>query len=115
MEHISERLTQRNIAGVAVYKTAYECERCGEAIYRLPDYGNGSPTERLAKYEEYNTLRPVEEWHEDYGDCLFWKLPIMEPPYCGSPLDSVWEERGYDEYFTHFTRLTPPIGADISD
>lgn len=47
-----ERLTTRNIAGVAVYKHPFECERCGETIWRLPDYGNGSPTEKLAAYED---------------------------------------------------------------
>lgn len=47
-----ERLTTRNIAGVAVYKHLFECERCGEEIWRLPDYGNGSPTEKLADYED---------------------------------------------------------------
>ena len=47
-----ERLTTRNIAGVAVYKYPFECERCGETIWRLPDYGNGSPTEKLAAYED---------------------------------------------------------------
>jgi hypothetical protein len=47
-----ERLTTRNIAGVAVYKHPFECERCGEEIWRLPDYGNGSPTEKLAAYED---------------------------------------------------------------
>nr|DAH30651.1 MAG TPA: NUDIX domain protein [Bacteriophage sp.] len=47
-----ERLTTRNIAGVAVYKHSFECERCGETIWRLPDYGNGSPTEKLAAYED---------------------------------------------------------------
>ena len=47
-----ERLTTRNIAGVAVYKHPFECERCGDTIWRLPDYGNGSPTEKLADYED---------------------------------------------------------------
>lgn len=47
-----ERLTTRNSAGVAVYKRPFECERCGETIYRLPDYGNGSPTDKLAAYED---------------------------------------------------------------
>ena len=47
-----ERLTTRNIAGVAVYKNPFECERCGDTIWRLPDYGNGSPTEKLADYED---------------------------------------------------------------
>ena len=47
-----ERLTTRNIAGVAVYKHPFECERCGDTIWILPDYGNGSPTEKLADYED---------------------------------------------------------------
>ena len=47
-----ERLTTRNIAGVAVYKHPFECEQCGDTIWRLPDYGNGSPTEKLATYED---------------------------------------------------------------
>ena len=47
-----ERLTTRNIAGVAVYKNPFECEQCGDTIWRLPDYGNGSPTEKLADYED---------------------------------------------------------------
>ena len=47
-----ERLTTRNIAGVAVYKNPFECDRCGDTIWRLPDYGNGSPTEKLAAYED---------------------------------------------------------------
>ena len=47
-----ERLTTKNIAGVVVYKHPFECERCGETIWRLPDYGDGSPTEKLADYED---------------------------------------------------------------
>ena len=47
-----ERLTTRNIAGVAMYKNPFECEQCGDTIWRLPDYGNGSPTEKLADYED---------------------------------------------------------------
>lgn len=47
-----ERLTVRNSEGVAVLKTPYQCERCGEEIYRLADYGNGEPIEKLAGYEE---------------------------------------------------------------
>ena len=47
-----ERLTTRNIARVAVYKNPFECEQCRDTIWRLPDYGNGSPTEKLAAYED---------------------------------------------------------------
>lgn len=35
---------------------------------------------------DYVTPRPVEEWHEDIGDVLWWRFPIDEAPYCGSPL-----------------------------
>lgn len=31
--------------------------------------------------------RPLAEWHEDMGDVLWWKFPISEAPYVGSPLD----------------------------
>ena len=47
-----ERLTTRNSMGIAVYKQPYDCEQCGEGISRLPDLGEGSPTDRLAEYEE---------------------------------------------------------------
>ena len=51
---------------------------------------------------------PLEEWSEDYGDCLWWRFPIDEPPYCGNPLDSEWQEKKYGDYYTHFTRLIIP-------
>lgn len=31
--------------------------------------------------------RPLSQWSEDDGDVLWWKFPIEEPPYVGSPLD----------------------------
>ena len=61
-----ERLTTRNIAGVAVFKESYDCERCGEGLWRLPNYGNGSPTDRLAEYEE-----------ADEQGLILW-LPVAE-------------------------------------
>jgi hypothetical protein len=30
--------------------------------------------------------RPFCDWHEDRGDVLWWRIPISEPPYLGSPL-----------------------------
>ena len=50
------------------------------------------------------TLRPEAEYGEDYGDVLWWTLPITEPPHCGSPLDSNWQEGIY----THWTPLPIP-------
>lgn len=31
--------------------------------------------------------RPLSEWHEEIGPVLWWKFPINEPPYVGTPLD----------------------------
>lgn len=47
--------------------------------------------------------RPASEYHEDMGDVLWWKFPVEEPPYCGSPLDVNWPG-----YHTHFTPLVVP-------
>ncbi|AJR24528.1 hypothetical protein [Sphingobium sp. YBL2] len=33
------------------------------------------------------TPRRFAEWHEDHRDVLWFRSPIGEPPYCGSPLD----------------------------
>ena len=47
--------------------------------------------------------RSLEEWHEDIGDVLWWKFPIEEPPYVGSPLDEKWPA-----YHTHWTPIVIP-------
>lgn len=53
--------------------------------------------------------RPVSDWHEDYGDVLWWVFPINEPPYCGQPLDSHWPG-----YHTHWTPLIVPYAPNAS-
>ena len=52
--------------------------------------------------------RPLEEWHEDYGDVLWWIFPIEEPPYVGSPLDMAWP--GYHTHWTLIPMPQPPKG-----
>ena len=47
--------------------------------------------------------RPLDEWHEDYGPVLWWRFPVEEPPFIGTPLDSDWPG-----YHTHWTPH-PPI------
>lgn len=74
----------------------------------LQSYPIAEALTKLQEYEDANEPRPIEEWHEDCGDCLFWKFPIEEPPYCGSPLSSDF----IDNYYTHFTRLIIPIGIE---
>jgi hypothetical protein len=43
-----------------------------------------------------------EYWHEDEGPALWWRFPVVEPPYLGTPIDSDWPG-----YHTHFTPLPP--------
>lgn len=47
--------------------------------------------------------RSLEEWGEDYGDVLWWKFPIEEPPYVGSPLNADWPG-----YHTHWLPIPVP-------
>lgn len=48
--------------------------------------------------------RPGEEYHEDMGNVLWWRFPIVEPPYVGMPDDSDWPG-----YHTHFTPIPMPM------
>lgn len=47
--------------------------------------------------------RPLADWHEDFGSVLWWKFPVVEPPYVGSPLSEDWPE-----YHTHWTNIEVP-------
>lgn len=47
--------------------------------------------------------RPLADWSEDDGHVLWWRLPVTEPPYAGSPLDSDWPG-----YHTHWTPIEEP-------
>lgn len=48
---------------------------------------------------------PRSEYHDDDGPVLWWRFPIVEPPYCGRPDDSDWPES--DDY-THWTPIPIP-------
>lgn len=37
--------------------------------------------------DDLHRPRPYCDWHEDHGDVLWWRIPICEAPYVGSPLD----------------------------
>jgi hypothetical protein len=67
--------------------------------------------------------RPLSEWHEDMGAVLWWRFPIVEPPYCGTPNDlgytveahtvaglaSRFMVGGWPGYHTHWTPLVMPL------
>lgn len=82
-----ERLTTRNSMGVAVYKTPYECETCNNSLYRLPDYGNGSPTDRLAEYEEAEEQGLILKPPCKVGDTVWCALEDTRPN-CGEVFEA---------------------------
>ena len=99
-----ERLTTRNIAGVAVYKNPFECEQCGDTIWRLPDYGNGSPTEKLADYEDLEEqgllLRlPTEAYFIKNNNVCKGLVQELVYSVCRKPLlDIRYDDNSLDSY-----------------
>jgi hypothetical protein len=73
-----------------------------------------------------NTARPIEEWNEEMGNVLWWRFPVEEPPYVGTPNDLGHEVviavgyphedvktythnvGGWPGYHTHFTPIEVP-------
>ena len=59
---------------------------------------------RALSAEPAQSVRPLEEWHEDHGNAVWWawdndrKEWLGEPAYIGKPLDSDWPD-----YHTHWT------------
>lgn len=81
------------------YKDDKHCD-----MTRLVEYliQNGVTIQEWVSVDEPPIARSLEEWHEDFGDVLWWQFPIEEPPYVGSPLCSDWPG-----YHTHWTPLPP--------
>jgi hypothetical protein len=69
--------------------------------------------------------RPLSEWTEEVGDALWWRFPVEEPPYVGSPNDRGLTVEihsaagmacrgavgGWPGYHTHWTPLPAPRAA----
>ena len=49
------------------------------------------------------TAKPLDQWHDEIGEVLWWCFPIEEPPYVGSPLAMDWPG-----YHTHWTPILVP-------
>ena len=90
------------------------CAVLASEVHRLRDHsarilGMVEPSGReeievlKATLEQAKTMRPLDDYHEDYGYVLWWVSPVCEPPYCGTPNDSDWPG-----YHTHWTPLITP-------
>jgi len=58
---------------------------------------------RAAIGAKFLDLYPADTWHEDFGPVLWWKLPVSEAPWCGSPGDSDWP--GYHTHWSHLPQV----------
>ena len=76
---------------------AYESNPCEPEVAEMAAELRALATERVP--------RPLDEWHEDDGDVLWWTFPVREPPYVGSPLDDDWPGA---ELCTHWTPIPIP-------
>ena len=98
-----ERLTKKTIGCFQ-----YSLKDHRPEVYAFNDYDTffnyNMAVKRLGELEDSLEPKLLEEWHEDIGTVLWWRFPIQEPPYCGSPLDSSW----IDDYYTHWTPITIP-------
>lgn len=66
----------------------------------------------IAAARELKTYRralPLRNWHEDVGSALWWRFPVTEEPYAGSPLDTEWP--GYHTHWTPFVVPTEPTNG----
>lgn len=73
------------------------------SITRAADLFCCPPQRTAAGSTPATVARPISEWHEDRGSALWWRFPVEEPPYSGSPLDSDWPG-----YHTHWTPIVCP-------
>ena len=59
--------------------------------------------------EDANKIHHVDDWHEEDGDCLFFFLPLSEPPLITSPIVS-----NFKEVYTHFVKM-PKVFTDNNE
>ena len=100
-----KRLTQKDNIGAFRYSLKRE-NKSNEFNDYDAFFDYHMAVKRLGELEDLFEPIPAEEWHEDDGDVIWWKFPIEEPPYLGSPLD----EKFIFDYYTHFTRFLIPLG-----
>jgi len=90
LEELHHEIDRSNTGGLTGYigqiaATAEVWDWASDVYYDRGD----TPTVLIAvpKY-----ARHIDEWHEDMGPVLWWRDPIEEPPYVGTPLDTYFDD-----------------------
>jgi hypothetical protein len=93
------------------------CKPCTRRLDRSPAFADRWPGSIGLRDLRLNPLPTLRTWHEEMGPVLWWRFPMEEAPWAGTPHDSDWPMRQPDETcFTHWTPLpalpaTPPDRA----
>ena len=90
---------------LAALEEAQQQKEMDDKIMSVQDRHILEAQQTIARQRE---ARTIDEWHEDFGDVLWWTFPIQEPPYCGSPLDVDWPD-----YHTHWTPIIEPENKEM--
>jgi hypothetical protein len=91
-------------ADPSAFKTMLQVDKLRARVAELEELAGeykARAVEAQKQAEEHKALHPIDEWHEDFGPVLWWRVPIQEPPYCGSPLEDDFPE----DYYTHWSKL----------
>jgi hypothetical protein len=57
----------------------------------------------MSAFLQAKVARPLDDWDEDTGNAIWWRFPINEPPYVGTPNCDDWPG-----YHTHWTPIICP-------
>lgn len=85
----------RSIGATSYVEVMGEHPEHGKVAFTIAQMSGESPGARASRYEQiirsYMTPRPIDDWHEDMGNCLFWTMDEngnpTEAPYSGTPND----------------------------
>lgn len=72
------------------------------------DHYDYSPGPQHLQAVETDDARPLDEWHEEYGEVMWWFGGMSEAPYVGSPLCDDWP--GYHTHWTPLPKLPTNMG-----
>ncbi|MDH2334266.1 hypothetical protein [Paenibacillus polymyxa] len=109
LERLYNEAEENGMANALLEADLYESK---QEVIRLNYIAEKQSDELIREKELVNSRRkqsaevprPIDEWGEDHGDVLWWEFPIVEPPYCGTPLDADWPD-----YHTHWTPINIPV------
>jgi len=69
--------------------------------YKIETFEQFCDSVEKQAWDTEHVFKPVEEWSEEDGDALFFRLDAGEPPCITSPISSGWD----GEYFTHWMAM----------